>query len=190
MHDGVPVQHAERRRLPRSVRLVDPSGCGRTTLLKCMGGLLSPTDGEVLLEGRKVTGPPHGTAFVFQEYGRSLFPWMRVAANVELPLKQKHVPRERRKELVADALGSVGLADAAGAYPWQLSGGMQQRVAIARALAYEPRVLLMDEPFAAVGAPRPGPIWRTWSGVCGGSAGSPSCSSPTTSTRRSTWASG
>ncbi|MEU1185029.1 ABC transporter ATP-binding protein [Streptomyces sp. NPDC005820] len=134
------------------VCLVGPSGCGKTTLLKCMGGLLAPTSGEVLLEGRRVTGPPPGMAFVFQEYGRSLFPWMRVGANVELPLKQKGLPKERRRELVADALASVGLADAAGAYPWQLSGGMQQRVAIARALAYEPQVLLMDEPFAAVDA--------------------------------------
>lgn len=132
--------------------LVGPSGCGKTTLLKCVGGLLSPTGGEVLLEGRRVTGPPPGMAFVFQEYGRSLFPWMRAAQNMELPLKQKRLPRERRRGLVADALGSVGLADAAGACPWQLSGGMQQRVAIARALAYEPRVLLMDEPFAAVDA--------------------------------------
>ncbi|WP_416977351.1 ABC transporter ATP-binding protein [Streptomyces sp. T028] len=134
------------------VCLVGPSGCGKTTLLKCMGGLLAPTSGEVLLEGRKVTGPPPGMAFVFQEYGRSLFPWMRVGANVELPLKQKGLPKPRRRELVIDALASVGLADAAGAYPWQLSGGMQQRVAIARALAYEPQVLLMDEPFAAVDA--------------------------------------
>jgi NitT/TauT family transport system ATP-binding protein len=134
------------------VCLVGPSGCGKTTLLKCMGGLLTPTGGEVHLEGRKVTGPPPGMAFVFQEYGRSLFPWMRVAENVELPLRQKRLTRERRRELVVDALRSVGLADAAGAYPWQLSGGMQQRVAIARALAYEPRVLLMDEPFAAVDA--------------------------------------
>jgi NitT/TauT family transport system ATP-binding protein len=134
------------------VCLVGPSGCGKTTLLKCMGGLLAPTSGDVLLEGRKVTGPPPGMAFVFQEYGRSLFPWMRVGENVELPLKQKDLSKARRRELVADALRSVGLADAAGAYPWQLSGGMQQRVAIARALAYEPRVLLMDEPFAAVDA--------------------------------------
>jgi NitT/TauT family transport system ATP-binding protein len=135
------------------VCLVGPSGCGKTTLLKCMGGLLAPTAGEVLLEGRKVTGPPPGMAFVFQEYGRSLFPWMRVGENVELPLKQKKdLGKARRRELVADALRSVDLADAAGAYPWQLSGGMQQRVAIARALAYEPRVLLMDEPFAAVDA--------------------------------------
>jgi NitT/TauT family transport system ATP-binding protein len=134
------------------VCLVGPSGCGKTTLLKCMGGLLTPTAGEVLLQGARVTGPPPGMAFVFQEYGRSLFPWMRVGENVELPLKQKGLSRTRRRELVADALRSVGLADAAGAYPWQLSGGMQQRVAIARALAYEPQVLLMDEPFAAVDA--------------------------------------
>ncbi|MET9869061.1 ABC transporter ATP-binding protein [Streptomyces sp. NPDC006386] len=134
------------------VCLVGPSGCGKTTLLKCVGGLLAPTSGEVRIAGRRVDGPPPGTAFVFQEYGRSLFPWMRVGQNVELPLKQKKLSRDRRRALVADALESVGLADAAGAYPWQLSGGMQQRVAIARALAYEPEVLLMDEPFAAVDA--------------------------------------
>jgi NitT/TauT family transport system ATP-binding protein len=134
------------------VCLVGPSGCGKTTLLKCVGGLLTPTAGEVSLAGRVVSGPPPGMAFVFQEYGRSLFPWMRVGDNVELPLKQKDMSKSRRRELVADALASVGLADAAGAYPWQLSGGMQQRVAIARALAHEPEVLLMDEPFAAVDA--------------------------------------
>jgi NitT/TauT family transport system ATP-binding protein len=134
------------------VCLVGPSGCGKTTLLKCVAGLLDPTSGEILLGGRPVSGPPPGMAVVFQEYGRSLFPWMRVAQNVELPLKQKRLGRDRRRELVADALASVGLADAAGAYPWQLSGGMQQRAAIARALAYQPEVLLMDEPFAAVDA--------------------------------------
>ncbi|QDO44024.1 ABC transporter ATP-binding protein [Streptomyces sp. RLB3-17] len=132
------------------VCLVGPSGCGKTTLLKCMGGLLTPTAGEVRLNDRPVRPP--GMAFVFQEYGRSLFPWMRVRENVELPLKQKPLSKVRRRELVTDALESVGLTDAAGAYPWQLSGGMQQRVAIARALAYEPDVLLMDEPFAAVDA--------------------------------------
>lgn len=89
---------------------------------------------------------------MFQEYGRSLFPWMRVGQNVGLPLRQKRLSRERRRALVADALESVGLADDAGAYPWQRSGGMQQRVAIARAPAYEPEVLLTDEPFAAVDA--------------------------------------
>ncbi|MFF9040637.1 ABC transporter ATP-binding protein [Streptomyces sp. NPDC014892] len=134
------------------VCLVGPSGCGKTTLLKCVAGLLRPTAGEVRLGGRPVEGPPPGMAVVFQEYGRSLFPWMRVRDNVELPLKQKRFGRERRRGLVDDALASVGLSDAAGAYPWQLSGGMQQRVAIARALAYEPEILLMDEPFAAVDA--------------------------------------
>jgi NitT/TauT family transport system ATP-binding protein len=91
-------------------------------------------------------------AVVFQEYGRSLFPWMSIKANVELPLKEKGLPKTRRETLVAEALAAVGLADVHAAYPWQLSGGMQQRVAIARAVAYEPAVLLMDEPFAAVDA--------------------------------------
>jgi NitT/TauT family transport system ATP-binding protein len=132
--------------------LVGPSGCGKTTLLKIMSGLLEPTSGEVRMEGEVVNGPPPGMAVVFQEYGRSLFPWMTVRDNVELPLKQKKLPAARRTELVEESLAAVGLAEAHAAYPWQLSGGMQQRVAIARAVAYEPHVLLMDEPFAAVDA--------------------------------------
>jgi len=134
------------------VCVVGPSGCGKTTLLRCIAGLLEPTAGEVLVEGRAVSGPPPGLALVFQEYGRSLFPWMRVRENVELPLREKKLPAARRNELVDTALDAVGLSDAHRAYPWQLSGGMQQRVAIARAIAYEPSVLLMDEPFAAVDA--------------------------------------
>ena len=138
------------------VCLVGPSGCGKTTLLKCVGGLLTPTAGDVLLEGERVDAPPPGMAVVFQEYGRSLFPWMRVRENVELPLRRrKSLSRQRRAELVDDALEAVGLADAHRAYPWQLSGGMQQRVAIARAVAYEPEVLLMDEPFARGRRPDP-----------------------------------
>ncbi|WP_211302856.1 ABC transporter ATP-binding protein [Allonocardiopsis opalescens] len=132
--------------------LVGPSGCGKTTLLKCVAGLMRPTSGSVRLAGEPVTEPPPDMAVVFQEYGRSLFAWLSVADNVALPLKEKGVPRARRAELVRRALADVGLSDAAGAHPWQLSGGMQQRVAIARAIAYEPRVLLMDEPFAAVDA--------------------------------------
>ena len=132
--------------------LVGPSGCGKTTLLKMISGLLTPTQGEVKLAGQKVTGPPKQMAVVFQEYGRSLFPWMRVADNVELPLKAAGVDKNRRKELVTEALEAVGLGHTGRQYPWQLSGGMQQRVAIARAVAYQPKVLLMDEPFAAVDA--------------------------------------
>ncbi|MFJ4835823.1 ABC transporter ATP-binding protein [Streptomyces sp. NPDC088747] len=132
--------------------IVGPSGAGKTTLLKCLAGLLTPTAGQVLLDGAPVTGPPPGMAVVFQEYGRSLFPWKTVRQNIDLPLRQKGLPRDERDRLVADALAAVGLADSGDAYPWQLSGGMQQRVAIARAVAYEPQVLLMDEPFAAVDA--------------------------------------
>lgn len=134
------------------VCLVGPSGSGKTTLLKCIAGLLSATSGEVLLDGQKVTGPPKKMAVVFQEYGRSLFPWLRVADNVELPLKNAGVPKAERKKLVDEALDAVGLSHVPRSYPWQLSGGMQQRVAIARAVAYQPEVLLMDEPFAAVDA--------------------------------------
>jgi NitT/TauT family transport system ATP-binding protein len=134
------------------VCIVGPSGAGKTTLLKCIAGLLAPTAGAVALEGQPVTGPPPAMAVVFQEYGRSLFPWMTVRDNVLLPLKQKKMTAERREELVRNALLAVDLKGVEGAYPWQLSGGMQQRVAIARAVAYEPHVLLMDEPFAAVDA--------------------------------------
>jgi len=134
------------------VCVVGPSGCGKTTLLRCIGGLLPPTSGQVRLAGTPVTGPTDGLAIVFQEYGRSLFPWLRVADNVALPLRAKGLAKAQRSRLVAEALAAVNLPDAGHAYPWQLSGGMQQRVAIARALAYQPRVLLMDEPFAAVDA--------------------------------------
>lgn len=134
------------------VCIVGPSGCGKTTLLRCIAGLMSPSSGTVTLEGNRVTGPPAGMAVVFQEYGRSLFPWMSVRQNVELPLKEKKLSRADRRRLVDEALEAVGLAHAGDQYPWQLSGGMQQRVAIARAVAYEPHVLLMDEPFAAVDA--------------------------------------
>jgi NitT/TauT family transport system ATP-binding protein len=134
------------------VCIVGPSGAGKTTLLKIIAGLLAPTKGSVTLAGQTVTKPPEAMAVVFQEYGRSLYPWLTVAGNVELPLRHKKLARAERRRLVAEALDAVGLAEAHAAYPWQLSGGMQQRVAIARAVAYQPRVLLMDEPFAAVDA--------------------------------------
>ena len=134
------------------VCLVGPSGAGKTTLLKCIAGLLAPTDGVVQLAGKTVTEPPKAMAVVFQEYGRSLFPWMTVRDNVELPLKNQRVPKAEREQLVNDALAAVELSHVPKSYPWQLSGGMQQRVAIARAVAYQPKVMLMDEPFAAVDA--------------------------------------
>ncbi|WP_229117382.1 ABC transporter ATP-binding protein [Enemella dayhoffiae] len=132
--------------------IVGPSGAGKTTLLKIIAGLLAPTSGEVVLEGRQVTGPPKTMAVVFQEYGRSLFPWLTVRGNVQLPLRNARVPSAETSRRVNDALSAVGLEHARDRYPWQLSGGMQQRVAIARAVAYEPHILLMDEPFAAVDA--------------------------------------
>jgi NitT/TauT family transport system ATP-binding protein len=134
------------------VCLVGPSGAGKTTLLKCIAGLLTPTSGLVQLGGKTVTEPPKAMAVVFQEYGRSLFPWMTVRDNVELPLKNQRVPKAERERLVNDALAAVELSHVPKSYPWQLSGGMQQRVAIARAVAYQPKVMLMDEPFAAVDA--------------------------------------
>ena len=134
------------------VCVVGPSGCGKTTLLKCVGGLLRPTRGQVLLRGKQVTSPPEEMALVFQEYGRSLMPWASVRNNVLLPLRHKNLGRNERRALVEEALEAVGLTRFIDHYPWQLSGGMQQRVAIARALAYQPSILLMDEPFASVDA--------------------------------------
>jgi NitT/TauT family transport system ATP-binding protein len=133
------------------VCIVGPSGCGKTTLLKLIAGLLTPSGGRVELDGETVTGPPKKMAVVFQEYGRSLMPWMTVRRNVELPLLRT-TPKEKRRHTVDVVLEAVGLTAAADKYPWQLSGGMQQRVAIARAVAYSPEVLIMDEPFAAVDA--------------------------------------
>ena len=134
------------------VCIVGPSGAGKTTLLKMIGGLLTPTSGAVYLDGEKVTGPPEKMALVFQDYSRSLYPWMTVEENVAFPLKHRKLGKAETAELIRDTLQSVGLAGAEKKYPWQLSGGMQQRVAIARALAYQPEILLMDEPFASVDA--------------------------------------
>ncbi|HEX6418501.1 MAG TPA: ABC transporter ATP-binding protein [Acidimicrobiales bacterium] len=132
--------------------IVGPSGCGKTTLLRCVSGLMPPTGGAVRLDDRAVTSPPRSMALVFQDYSRSLLPWMSIHDNVVLPLRAARVARDERERLAADALASVGLADQGRKYPWQLSGGMQQRAAIARALAYQPEILLLDEPFASVDA--------------------------------------
>src|SRR4051812_48802604 len=134
------------------VCIVGPSGAGKTTLLKTMSGLMAPTSGEVEIAGRRVQGPPEEMALVFQDYSRSLYPWMKVGENVAFPLRRRKMSKAERNEVVGHAVQSVGLKAAIDKYPWQLSGGMQQRVAIARGLAYQPEVLLMDEPFASVDA--------------------------------------
>ncbi|MEV7809084.1 ABC transporter ATP-binding protein [Microbispora sp. NPDC088329] len=134
------------------VCIVGPSGCGKSTLLRSVAGLLEPTGGQVLVDGRPVTGTPDGLAVVFQDYSRSLFPWLSVGDNVALPLRRRGLDRAARREAAGEALDAVGLAGASSKYPWELSGGMQQRVAIARALAYRPSLLLMDEPFGSVDA--------------------------------------
>jgi NitT/TauT family transport system ATP-binding protein len=133
------------------VTIVGPSGCGKSTLLRCLAGLLPPTSGQVVLDGTVVTRVPDRLAVVFQDYSRSLYPWLSVADNVALPLRRTERHAVRRASALA-ALESVGLAGFAGRYPWQLSGGMQQRVAIARALACDPVLLLMDEPFGSMDA--------------------------------------
>jgi NitT/TauT family transport system ATP-binding protein len=134
------------------VSIVGPSGCGKTTLLKALAGLLIPTGGIIKFQDNVVHGVPDGLAMVFQEYGRSLLPWMTVNGNIELPLRYQSIPQEECRQRVAESLQAVNLSGVGELYPWQLSGGMQQRVAIARALAYQPKLLLMDEPFASVDA--------------------------------------
>ncbi len=135
------------------VCIVGPSGAGKTTLLKCISGLLTPTSGTVELDGTPVTEPPEQLGLVFQDYSRSLLPWMTVLGNVTLPLRaKKSLSKTEVNDRATAMLTAVGLGNETEAYPWQLSGGMQQRVAIARGLAYQADVLLMDEPFASVDA--------------------------------------
>ena len=133
------------------VSIVGPSGCGKSTLLRCLAGLVPPTSGRVVLDGTAVTKVPDRLAVVFQDYSRSLYPWLSVVDNVALPLRRTGRRNGRRESALA-ALESVGLGGFADRYPWQLSGGMQQRVAIARALACDPVLLLMDEPFGSMDA--------------------------------------
>ncbi|GAA3923622.1 ABC transporter ATP-binding protein [Actinomadura viridis] len=134
------------------VSIVGPSGCGKSTLLRCVAGLVRPTGGKVVLNGAPIDGVPDDLAVVFQDYSRSLMPWLTVRDNVALPLRRRGKSKKERRDAAQQALESVGLADAGRKYPWQLSGGMQQRVSIARALAYRPTLLLMDEPFGSVDA--------------------------------------
>ena len=131
--------------------VVGRSGCGKTTLLNILAGFLAPTNGEVLIGGHAVSGRGLDRGVVFQDFAQ-LFPWRTAQRNVEFGLEMKGVPRDERAKTAQRFLGLVKLESFAGAYPHELSGGMQQRAAIARALAYNPSVLLMDEPFAALDA--------------------------------------
>jgi NitT/TauT family transport system ATP-binding protein len=130
--------------------MVGPSGCGKTTLLRCIAGLLDADSGERVVATGTRRGIPNSLSIVFQEYGRSLFPWLTVERNVAFGLDG--VPRRIRPGRVAEALDLVGLGQFSRHYPWQLSGGMQQRAAIARAVARRSALLLMDEPFASIDA--------------------------------------
>jgi len=128
------------------VSIVGASGCGKTTLLRLIAGLLRPTQGSVYFNGRPVTEPDRQLAVVFQDYGRALLPWRNVADNVALALEARRVPRSERAAIIDRLLGKVGLADRGDAFPLQLSGGMQQRLQIARNLVTGPRLVFMDEP--------------------------------------------
>lgn len=135
----------------QSMSIVGPSGAGKTTLLRCLVGLQQPSEGRIEIAGKPVQRVPDSIAVVFQDYSRSLMPWLSVIRNVEFPLRGR-MPRAQARQRAVDALALVDLGDAAPKHPRQLSGGMQQRVAIARAVAVQPRLLIMDEPFASVDA--------------------------------------
>ncbi|NOU99854.1 ABC transporter ATP-binding protein [Paenibacillus planticolens] len=130
--------------------IVGPSGCGKSTLLDLLAGLTKPSSGQILLDGKAITGPNLDRGIVFQQY--ALFPWKTTLANVEFGLEAKGVPRKERREKALSFINLVGLSGFENRYPHEISGGMKQRVAIARSLAYDPEVLLMDEPFAALDA--------------------------------------
>jgi NitT/TauT family transport system ATP-binding protein len=130
--------------------IVGPSGCGKTTLLRMIAGLDYPTSGEIILDGKRVTGPSPDRGMVFQEF--SLFPWKTVLKNVEFGLEILEVEEKERRRIAGEYIELVGLQGFENSYPYELSGGMKQRVAIARALATNPSILLMDEPFGSVDA--------------------------------------
>jgi NitT/TauT family transport system ATP-binding protein len=131
--------------------VVGQSGCGKTTMLNIVAGFLKPTKGGILIGGNPVTGKGLDRGVVFQDFAQ-LFPWRTAQRNVEFGLEMKGIAKEEREEIALRFLRLVNLEKFARSYPHELSGGMQQRVAIARALAYNPAVLLMDEPFAALDA--------------------------------------
>lgn len=132
--------------------IVGPSGCGKTTLLMTLAGLTAADSGAVTFEGKRVDDPPAGLAVVFQDYSRSLMPWLKNVDNVMFGMKRLDRSKADKRAIAMETLSVVGLKGFEQHYPWQVSGGMQQRVAIARALASQSRLLLLDEPLAAVDA--------------------------------------
>ena len=132
------------------VTVIGPSGCGKSTLLMMVAGLYEPSAGTIRLNGRVVDGPGLDRGVVFQDYG--LFPWLTVDGNIRFGMRNKGIPRAEQDAIVERLVRMVHLEGFSGAHPWRLSGGMKQRVALARALAYDPDVLLMDEPFGALDA--------------------------------------
>jgi NitT/TauT family transport system ATP-binding protein len=161
---NVTIEYATRSRVVTPIRdlsfelgaseflcILGPSGCGKTTLLNCLSGFIVPKSGTILVGGKPTVGRGHNRGIVFQDISQ-LFPWRTARRNVEFGLEIRKVPAAERKNIALEFLKLVKLPNAGESYPHQLSGGMQQRVAIARALAYNPQVLLMDEPFAALDA--------------------------------------
>ena len=130
------------------VSIIGPSGCGKSTLFNIVGGLITEFDGSVRVNGHEIRGPHREIGMVFQE--ESTFPWRTALRNVELPLEIAGVPQAKRHERARELLHLVGLEGFESRYPREMSGGMRQRVSIARTLAFEPRIMLMDEPFGAL----------------------------------------
>jgi NitT/TauT family transport system ATP-binding protein len=147
--------------------ILGPSGCGKSTLLRCIAGLTLPSAGEIIVDGVLVQEAPSEMVYIFQEYGRSLFPWRRLLGNVVYPIEGK-LAKPAARERAQKYIHMVGLAGFESHYPWELSGGMQQRAAIARALVKDPKYLLMDEPFGALDAQTRGQLEDTllqvWTG--------------------------
>ncbi len=132
------------------VTIVGPSGCGKSTLLYILGGFIGADGGTIAVDGKAVVGPGVDRGVVFQEY--ALFPWLTVTQNIRYGLEMTGVPREERKAIVERLIRTIGLEGFEHRFPRELSGGMKQRVAIARTLAYDPQILLLDEPFGALDA--------------------------------------